>query len=209
MGSTNLLPSLLSVTRLAPQLRHHVTCTCSSFRTSAAWAGWLHKILLIFCMPAATDMTACSSAERITAVRSSPGADLHRPSALPSHRMARCSGSPVPSSALKSLNTTDPFPSSAKMMVPSSFLGRSLQERRSGPLADHGATFSRIGYGVRMFIVTGALPLGFDVERFRDSPAGALWVSIAPTRTDGEARKGRSPRTVSPPSHLRLRRSSE
>ena len=60
MGSATLLPSLLSVTRLAPQLRHHVTCRCSSFRTSAACAGWLHEILLIFCMSAAASFMSSS-----------------------------------------------------------------------------------------------------------------------------------------------------
>ena len=46
MGSTTLLPSWFSVPSSASQLRHHITCPCSSFRTSTACTGWSQELII-------------------------------------------------------------------------------------------------------------------------------------------------------------------
>ena len=71
-------------------------------------------------LPDTVAITFVPSLDRISPVRSSPRADRHMPFTLPSHRMARRSGSPAPSVARKSLKATDSSPSARNMTVCSS-----------------------------------------------------------------------------------------
>ena len=101
-------PKELGLERRSPAYR--ATGVAPSCLLPACSSGG-HSLASI-AVPDAAAMMASSSLDRISPVTSSPRADWHRVLTLSSHRMARSSGSPVPSLARNSRNTTHWFPSS-------------------------------------------------------------------------------------------------